>query len=100
MPKCSKNRKLSRQGKIAVQAAALGLCVVGGSLALPKVGYSFRPIFAISNVLRQNQIVFPDEQEQSSLLGSSSGASDALTEDDSAHEARRPDSSAQTQDSI
>ena len=79
MPKRSKNRKLSRQGKIAVQAAALGLCVVGGSLALPKVGHSFRPIFAISNVLRQNQIVFPDEQEQSSLLGSSSGASDALT---------------------
>ena len=100
MPKRSKNRKLSRQGKIAVQAAALGLCVVGGSLALPKVGHSFRPIFAISNVLRQNQIVFPDEQEQSSLLGNGDGASDALTEDKTTDEARRPDANAGTQDSI
>lgn len=100
MSKRSKNRKLSRQGKIAVQAAALGLCVVGGSLALPKVGHSFRPIFAFSNVLRQNQIIFPDQEKQSSLLGNGDGASDALTEDKTADEARRPDANAGTQDSI
>ena len=100
MPKRSKNRKLSRQGKIAVQAAALGLCVLGGSLILPKVVYTFQPAFAFSNVLRQNQIIFPDQEKQSSLLGNGDGASDALTEDKTADEARRPDANAGTQDSI
>ena len=100
MPKRSKNRKLSRQGKIAVQAAALGLCVLGGSLILPKVGYTFQPAFAFSNVLRQNQIIFPDQEKQSSLLGNGDGASDALTEDKTADEARRPDANAGNQDSI